>query len=107
MKIGTKGYTLIELIVSMALLGIVAAMCFGFMLSGMHSYNSVFDNVDLQGKSQLAMNHVREYMIDATTGIYFDVDQSKLYIINTDEKNGAVGKVNYVAHTFAHDKNTG
>ena len=107
MKIGTKGFTLIELIISMAMLGVVATMCFGFMLSGMNSYNSVFDNVDLQFKSQLAMNHMREYMIDATTAIYFDTTQSKLYIINEVEEDKTTGKLSYVAHTFVHETTTG
>jgi prepilin-type N-terminal cleavage/methylation domain-containing protein len=78
------GFSLIEMIVSVAILGIVAAAAVGFMVSGANSFSSVSGNVNLQVRSQLAMNNIQEKLVDCNYGIYFDDGLDTLYIVNFD-----------------------
>lgn len=98
-----KGFSLIELIISIAILGVVAVAALGFMVSGTRGFSSVSSNVSLQYKSQLAMNYIQEYVIDCNTGICFD--DNTLYVLDaetvTDEETGD-DVVVYTAHVFKY-----
>ncbi|NCB51810.1 MAG: type II secretion system protein [Clostridia bacterium] len=82
-----KGFSLIELIISIAILGIVAVAALGFMVSGTRGFSSVSSNVSLQYKSQLAMNYIQEYVIDCNTGICFQ--NNTLYVIDSETVTNA------------------
>jgi prepilin-type N-terminal cleavage/methylation domain-containing protein len=106
LKEDNKGFSLIELIVSIAILAIVAAASMGFMLSGTQGYSSVSSNVNLQNKSQLAMNYIQEYLIDCNEGVFFSDADDTLYIIDSENvvnaETGAIEKA-YTAHIFKYD----
>jgi len=74
------GFSLVEMIVSVAILSVVAAAAVGFMVSGANSFSSVSGNVNLQVRSQLAMNNIQEKLVDCNYGM--DFKNSTLYIIN-------------------------
>ena len=101
-----KGFSLIELIVSVAILGIVSLASLGFLVSGVNGYSSVSGNVNLQNKSQIAMNFIREYVIDCNEGIFFSEDDSALYtfysreVWNTESMDW---EKSYTAHVFKYD----
>ena len=80
-----RGITLVELIVSAAILGIVAMCASAFMLAGARTYNSVNYAVRLQYQAQLAMAQLQEYTVDCSRGIAWDETTSTLYIVNGDE----------------------
>lgn len=89
-KQNNKGFTLIELIVATALLGIVAAGAFGFMVAGANSYRSVYTNVSLQYAMQQAMGQIQETILDCNTAVCgSDAAGSALYLLNRDETTGA------------------
>lgn len=96
-----KGLTLLELIVSFALLGIVSLAVVGLVSTGANSYRAVNTEVSLQYESQLAMNQFREYLIDCNGGLFWDNDARALYIADrsTDERGAAVTTV----HRFQQD----
>ena len=75
-----KGFTLTELIVSTAILGIVALAASAFMIAGTRTYSSVNYTVRLQYEAQIAMAQLQEYTVDCTDGIAWD--GSTLYIVN-------------------------
>ncbi|NLT14345.1 MAG: prepilin-type N-terminal cleavage/methylation domain-containing protein [Clostridiales bacterium] len=77
------GFSLIELIVSIAILAIVSLTAMGFMASGANSFSSVSGNVSLQVRSQLAMGNIQEKMIDCNFGLDFHDATDTLYIINS------------------------
>ncbi|NLH02001.1 MAG: prepilin-type N-terminal cleavage/methylation domain-containing protein [Clostridiales bacterium] len=77
-----KGFTLVELIVCLAIFGIVAAAAFGFMLSGAKSFSTVGGRIDAQTHSQITMNFINEYLIDCDEAIYYNADTCTLCIIN-------------------------
>ena len=75
-----QGFTLTELIVSAAILGIVAVAACAFMVAGTRTYSSVNYSVRLQYEAQIAMAQLQEYTVDCTDGIAWD--GSTLYIVN-------------------------
>lgn len=93
-----KGITLIELIVSFAILGILILMLVGFISSGSNTYRSVSADVNLQIELQIAMNHIKEYLIDCNGGICYD--GKTLYILNVEEEDS------FTEHRFLWNENT-
>ena len=77
-----QGFTLTELIVSTAILGIVAVAASAFMIAGTRTYSSVNYSVRLQYEAQIAMAQLQEYTVDCTDGIAWDDTAKILYIVN-------------------------
>lgn len=77
-----KGFSLIELIVAIAILTIVGAAIVGFCMSGTSSYKTVSTEVDLQYEAQLAINQLSDLLIDANCGVGFDASTSTLLVYN-------------------------
>lgn len=102
-----QGFTLVELIVSTAILGIIALSASAFMLAGTKSYSSLSYAVRLQYETQLAMAQLQEYTIDCNQGIAWDsttdaTNTTKtLYIANGD---GDINTVDEVVHVFVYNK---
>jgi hypothetical protein len=68
------------LIVSVAILGILATAALTIMSSGIHTYDGVFDNVSLQVESQTVMNQIEQAVINCNGGICFQNDA--LYLVD-------------------------
>ena len=79
-----KGFTLVELLVSFAIFGIVLAAVFGFMISGTKSYTNVNGKIELETSSQLTMSFISEYLIDCDEALYYQDTNGirTLYVIN-------------------------
>lgn len=73
-----RGFTLVELIVATAILGIVALSACSFMVAGTRAYSSLNYTVRLQQESQLIMTQLEECAVDCTSGMAWD--GSTLYI---------------------------
>lgn len=95
-----RGFTLVELIVSTAILGIIALSASAFMIAGTKSYSSLNYAVRLQYEAQLAMAQLQEYTIDCTKGIAWDATTKTLYIANED---GDPTTNDATVHVFAYD----
>ena len=98
------GFTLVELIVATAILGVVALATAGFMSASARTYSSVNYSLRLQYASQLAMAQLQEYLIDCNGGIAWDGDE--LYILNVDADAPADAEKG-VLHLFRYDSVTG
>ena len=83
MRNNDHGFTLVELIVSIALLGIIAVAAAGFLVTGTRTYTNVNYSVRLQYETQLAMNQIQDYVMNCSQGIVRD--GSTLYIVNSDD----------------------
>ena len=79
MRKNNRGFTLVELIVSTAILGIIAVAASAFMVTGTRTYSSLNYTVRLQYEAQLAMAQLQEYTIDCTDGIAWDATEQTLY----------------------------
>ena len=95
-----QGFTLVELIVSMAILGIIALSASAFMIAGTRTYSSLNYAVRLQYEAQLVMAQLQEYTVDCTKGIAWDATQKTLYIANED---GDPDTNDAVVHMFVHN----
>ncbi|MDD3414414.1 MAG: prepilin-type N-terminal cleavage/methylation domain-containing protein [Lachnospiraceae bacterium] len=61
-----KGFTLIELVVVIAIIGIVLVSLVGFMVTGTKSYAAASTEVDIQKEAQITMNQIEDLIIDTT-----------------------------------------
>ena len=83
MKKDNKGFSLIELVIAIALLGIVSAMLLNFMTTGSTMFRRVSTDVSLQMESQVAMTQLREYVIDCNDTLTYDQATHTLTVLNS------------------------
>lgn len=71
MRIGQKGFTLVEIIVSLAIMTIVAGSVGAFIVAGNNSYLRGSKELTLQEEAQLTANQVIDLIIDVEKDIQF------------------------------------
>jgi prepilin-type N-terminal cleavage/methylation domain-containing protein len=84
MRNDNRGFTLVELIVSIAILSIIAVAAAGFLLAGTRTYTGVNYSVRLQYESQIAMNQLQTYIMNCNAGAAFDKSSNTLYVADRD-----------------------
>ncbi len=65
------GFTLVELLVSTAILAIVAASVCSFILIGFRNYASANSDIALQQEAQFALNQMADVLIDTTRSVSY------------------------------------
>ena len=88
MKLNNKGVTLIELIVTMAVLSIVTIAIQGFIRTSVKINANVIPNVKLQYESQIVMANVQKRLINANKSVFFE--NGKLLMISEDDNEEEV-----------------
>ena len=73
MRKNQKGFTLVELIIAVAILAIVTLAVCGFIVVGSRSYTSANTDILLQQEAQLALNQISDVIIDTTDSITYSV----------------------------------
>ena len=102
------GFTLIELIVSIVIFGIVLAAICGFMIAGAKSYTRINDRISAQMKLQLAADQISESLMDCNTGVVFRSSasgeniSSALYVLNQNSTGDG-----YSVELFSLGQNSG
>ncbi len=98
-----KGFTLVELVVAMAIMALVAVGISELMVTGARMFNVIDKDVKVQYESQLAMAQVEDYIIDCNGGIAWE--NGVLWVINVEKKADAAANEEAVvtAHTFRQD----
>ncbi len=81
-----KGFSLVELIVALAIFGVAGVAVFGFMVNSSRLYQRSNVDVKLQYEQQLAVNQIRDMVVESDKGIYFD-DTSKTLALYGAMKN--------------------
>lgn len=76
MRKNQKGFTLVELIIAIAILAIVTLAVCGFIVVGSKSYTSANTDILLQQEAQLALNQISDVIIDTTDSISYSVGTS-------------------------------
>lgn len=71
MRKNQKGFTLVELIIAVAILAIVTLAVCGFIVVGSRSYTSANTDIMLQQEAQLALNQISDVIIDTTDSINY------------------------------------
>lgn len=87
-----KGLTLLEMIISVAILSIVLVTVTSFMVTGMKMFRSSNDEIGLQQDVQLALNNVENRIIDAKMGIRCDDDGTQMILTVYNDKAGTEAK---------------
>lgn len=86
MHIGKKGFTLVEIIVSLAIMTIVAGAVGAFMVAGNNSYMRGNKELTLQEEAQLTANQIIDMIIDVEKDIQFkqsdDGSTAELFLEN-------------------------
>lgn len=84
-----KGFSLIELIVALAIMAVAGVSIFGFVMNTSHSYGQSNKEVKLQYEQQLAVNQIRDMVVESDKGIYFDSTSKTLALYGAVKKVGA------------------
>ena len=72
MKKENSGYSLVELITTLAILAIASVTIFGFMMLAVNNYSKGHNQVELSYESQIAANQITNLVMDTTRGIEYD-----------------------------------
>lgn len=76
MRIGKKGFSLVEVVVSLAIMTIVGGAVGAFLIAGNNSYLRGNKELTLQEEAQLAANQMIDLIIDVERDIEFTPDQT-------------------------------
>lgn len=82
-ELNNRGFTLVELLVVMAILSVVGGIVILFLQSGIHSYESTSKEVDMQYDAQVLLNQIESYVIGTNLGLAQKDDVVHIY--NKDE----------------------
>lgn len=66
-----SGFALIELVVSLAIMGIVGLVLFEFIAISSKTFRSVNTEVNLQYESQLTINQLKDLIVDSNRGVVY------------------------------------
>lgn len=85
-----KGFTLVELIIAVAILAIVTLAVCGFIVVGSKSYTSANTDIMLQQEAQLALNQISDVIIDTTDSITYSIstDSGMQNVLKDSEYGG-------------------
>lgn len=94
-----KGYSLVELMVVVAILGIVSSAVVGLVIACTRSYRNVNQETNLQNEAQVAMNQIENMLIDATNGVsYYLGNNENNKVVSDDESDGTSTKKTLVIY---------
>ena len=97
LKKDNRGFTLVELIISLTIFAIVVTAALGFMVAGARTYGSVTGRLNLDLEAQLAMSQLNDYIIDCNACLYYSND--RLFVVNKNS-NGT-----YTAYLYEYRSN--
>ncbi len=66
-----SGFSLVELVVVIAIMGVIGAGIIGFMVTGLSSYRSVSNDADVANEAQLVMNQLENLIVDCGYGLNY------------------------------------
>lgn len=119
-KVNNNGFTLVELIIAMAIFVIIISTTISFLSSGSRAYTSARDEADLQMSSQITVNQLEDLAIEAYLAefvdvtpevkalllyksdyvdiVFWDRNLKKLYLVDNQEI-AAAGNLSLIAYT--------
>ena len=89
-KLNNKGFSLVELLVAMAVGGIVLVVIGSFVTSGTRFFNKQSNSIDLQNELQVSSNRITDSLMEATSLVIkqdYAADKKIITIITGDFDN--------------------
>jgi prepilin-type N-terminal cleavage/methylation domain-containing protein len=80
-----RGFSLVELLVSFAIFGVLCVALVGFITMSARSYHRTQAMINLQVEYQIVMKILNEYIIDCDDELEFSSEDSSLTITNRNE----------------------
>lgn len=71
-KLNNHGFSLVELLIAVAILGVVSLTIYSFMNTGARFYQRTSADADIQSEAQLAANTVSDLIVDCEVNISYD-----------------------------------
>ena len=87
-----KGLSLLEMIISVAILGIIFVTATSFMVTGVKMFGASNNEVELQQDVQIALSNVENRIIDAKMGVRCDDDGTQVILTVFNEQSGIAPK---------------
>lgn len=75
-----KGITLVELIITLGLIGVITGLVFSFFFSNKKTLNNVEIKTDLQYEAKIIMNEISKYAMEAKKAEYSAEDTTLRFI---------------------------
>lgn len=105
-KVKDKGFSLVELIVTITILSFVGAVIAAFVGMSMSSYRTNSAEVNIQYQAQLAANQMGNVILSATNGMSYDKSAQtlELYSVETDKAEpDDLSKAHRLIKTFKYE----
>lgn len=71
-KMNNHGFSLVELLIAMAILGVVSLTIYSFMVTGSRFYGKQSADADIQSEAQLVANTISDLIVDCEVNISYD-----------------------------------
>ena len=80
-----RGFSLVELVVAMAILAIIGLAVVGFMGTGTNLFGSVSNETDVQEEAQITLNQISDLVTSSTRGVSYYYGDSESNLVLSDE----------------------
>lgn len=71
-KTNNHGFSLVEILIAMAILGVVSLTIYSFMMQGSRFYGKQYADADIQSEAQLVANTISDLIVDCEVNISYD-----------------------------------
>lgn len=71
-KMNNHGFSLVEILIAMAILGVVSLTIYSFMMQGSRFYGKQYADADIQSEAQLVANTISDLIVDCEVNISYD-----------------------------------
>ena len=88
-----KGLSLVELIIAIAILAIAGITIFGFVSNTSNAYSRASKDIKLQYEQQMAVNQIRDMVVESDRGVYFDSASKSLALYGAEKTDPSGAKV--------------
>lgn len=107
-KPNNKGFSLVELIVCILMMGLISGMLVVFITMSRNDYRIVSDDTMLQDEASFAMNYISELSLEAESVTVGTEDAVSFELLSVDSEDGSIDSVSmssdiYYAAFFGAD----
>lgn len=102
-----KGITLVEVLVTVAILSIVIVTASAFMTTSSRSFARESADSDVQSEAELAVNQIEDLIIDVNGGVSMTDDDAKMELLLYHAEDDSSGVTVYKKRTVTWDKTNG